>query len=81
MASRLFQAYNGALARRPLLVQSATAASLYAVGDVIAQGTPAGIGTDKSWKWDWQRTLRMTAIGGLALGPTMALWHALQDVE
>lgn len=25
-------------------------------------------------KWDWQRTLRMTAIGGLALGPTMAVW-------
>uniref|UniRef100_A0A8H7KDC8 Uncharacterized protein n=1 Tax=Bionectria ochroleuca TaxID=29856 RepID=A0A8H7KDC8_BIOOC len=72
MASRLFQAYNSALTRRPLLTQSITAASLYAVGDVIAQGVSASTHIDKS-KWDWERTLRMTAIGGFALGPTMAI--------
>ncbi|CAG9989272.1 unnamed protein product [Clonostachys byssicola] len=76
MASRLFQAYNSALTRRPLLTQSVTAASLYAVGDVIAQGVSASAQIEKS-KWDWERTLRMTAIGGFALGPTMAVWYRL----
>ncbi|KAJ3545905.1 hypothetical protein NM208_g2277 [Fusarium decemcellulare] len=75
MASRLFQAYSGALARRPLLVQSATAATLYAVGDVIAQGTSSAANPGKAPRWDWERTMRMTAIGGFALGPTMAIWY------
>lgn len=94
MTTRLFQAYSRGLARRPVLVQSATAAVghyyypwfnsilsdvfhsqvLYAVGDVIAQGTSAAVNVDESPKWDWQRTVRMTAIGGLALGPTMSIW-------
>ncbi|KAL4892956.1 hypothetical protein BDV59DRAFT_36302 [Aspergillus ambiguus] len=65
--SALYSAY---LSRRPLFTQSATAATLYTAGDVVAQNLAP---EDK--KYDWHRTLTMTVIGGCALGPTMAIWY------
>ncbi|KAF8121101.1 hypothetical protein EV363DRAFT_1438015 [Boletus edulis] len=70
MAS-FFRIYNAALIRRPLIVQSATAALLFGAGDIIAQQAIERQGKNH----DYMRTARLTFYGGALFGPALTKWY------
>jgi len=70
MAS-FFRIYNAALIRRPLIVQSATAALLFGAGDIIAQQAIEQQGKNH----DYMRTARLTLYGGALFGPAVTKWY------
>ncbi|KAF9236544.1 hypothetical protein BU15DRAFT_89078 [Melanogaster broomeanus] len=72
MASFL-RIYNAALIRRPVLVQSATAAFLFGAGDIIAQQAIERQGKNH----DLMRTARLTFYGGVFFGPALTKWYQL----
>ncbi|TFY75678.1 hypothetical protein EWM64_g8335 [Hericium alpestre] len=69
MAS-LFRAYSSALTRRPYLVQSATALTLFGAGDVIAQQ----VIEKKGKNHDLARTVRLGFYGGVLFAPPITKW-------
>eukprot|EP01136_Pigoraptor_vietnamica_P001971 Opistho-1_new@29285 len=62
---RCLDAYNGALASRPIITKAVTSGVLFAVGDVIAQKISAGPDTP----FDVGRLVRATTFGTVLLGP------------
>ncbi|KAI7895880.1 uncharacterized protein EV154DRAFT_494064 [Mucor mucedo] len=72
----MFAAYHRILTKRPILVQCASTAILFGAGDVIAQQ----IVEKQGWKnHDVNRTLRMSAFGGVFAGPALSTWYRFID--
>lgn len=74
----LWDAYNGALNRRPITTKSITSGVMYGLGDVFAQvgesykyGTPLEL--------NWKRIGVMTLFGTVVSGPMYHYWFAYLD--
>lgn len=66
--------YRTSLKRQPLLTKSLTSLTGFAVGDVIAQMAQPG-----KQKYDFARTVRLAAFGGLVGGPMAHGWFQILD--
>ena len=78
--ARAFSAYGAALASRPVLVQSVTAAVIAGAGDVVCQAraaepSPRSRAPRAGRGWDAARTARMAAWA-LAVTPVVSKWFS-----
>lgn len=71
----LWRSYERQLRRRPLMVQMATTACLWAAGDALAQRHAEG-----RTELDWRRLLLTSAFGGGVIGPLGHWWYSSLDV-
>jgi hypothetical protein len=78
--TRLLRSYDAQLQRRPLLVNMATSASLWAVGDLVSQRVQ-GAGTPQHARGggSLQRIAYTGAFGGLVFGPLGHAWYTWLD--
>jgi protein Mpv17 len=74
----LWNLYCQSLEKRPLITKSLTSLMGFALGDAIAQAStrPAG---GVGWQYDFKRTARMAAFGGLVAGPLGHYWFNFLD--
>ncbi|KAF8607380.1 hypothetical protein BDV93DRAFT_520258 [Ceratobasidium sp. AG-I] len=70
------QAYMRLMSRRPLLGPCITTATLFAVGDIVAQ---QGVDRRGLSKHDWVRTARLGAYGGAVFAPIVVKWYKVLD--
>lgn len=61
---RLWTAYNHQLNKHPIHTKAATSCVAFALGDVLAQH----LTKERHRSFDWSRTLRMAAFGGVIAG-------------
>lgn len=66
--------YQHSLSRRPLVTKSLTSLAGLAIGDIISQ-----LATNRGKPYDYHRTLRLAAFGGLIGGPIDNGWFQLLD--
>ncbi|SCZ99520.1 BZ3500_MvSof-1268-A1-R1_Chr3-1g06059 [Microbotryum saponariae] len=74
MAS-LLRSYNAALVARPYLAGSATAATLFGAGDVLAQQAVDKQGMNH----DVVRTARLALYGGVIFAPVVTRWYQMLE--
>ncbi|SCV71183.1 BQ2448_2771 [Microbotryum intermedium] len=74
MAS-LLRSYNAALVARPYLAGSATAATLFGAGDVLAQQAV----DKKGMNHDVVRTARLALYGGVIFAPVVTRWYQMLE--
>eukprot|EP00736_Rhodelphis_marinus_P013279 Rmarinus@m.2871 len=69
----LWQQYNVALERNPLMTKAFTSAVMVGTGDVIAQLIE--LSADPNRRFDILRLLRMGVTGGVLIGPALHVWY------
>jgi len=74
---RLWNAYMTNVAERPLITGCLTSATMYGVGDFLAQNIEEWLGVSSPGKssYNYMRTVRMVAFGGFFAGPCLTLWY------
>jgi protein Mpv17 len=64
--------YARLLSKYPFATQCISTGFLFGVGDVIAQK-----GIERSYEYDFRRTLKLCTFGTVISGPSMVLWYRI----
>lgn len=79
---KAWRSYCSSLRKNPLFTKAATSVVGFAMGDCLAQLTtrpPIDAAQRRRWRYDYQRTARMAAFGGLFAGPVGHYWFRMLD--
>jgi protein Mpv17 len=72
-----FDAYENVLSSNPVATKAATSASVYSIGDILAQYTEQR--DEESKNLDQGRVLRSMIAGGVGHGPLSHIWYHMSE--
>jgi len=75
-----YDAYESALASNPVATKAATSATVYSIGDVVAQYTEQRqLDNQNHFSLDQNRVLRSMIAGGIGHGPLSHVWYHVSE--